>query len=106
MTNFTWKITDITTDDELIIHAKYHVIANDEQNSVETEGNWWFSDKILNKPLIEIKEEDIVSWIENETTINGICHITNNLENQLNALQKQNKVQLPWKPLTVNVSDL
>jgi hypothetical protein len=106
MTNYKWKIIEISTDGELITHAKYHITANNEENSVETEGNWWFSDKILNKPLAEVKEDDIASWIEKEATVNGVCHITNNLDNQLNSLKSNKKSQLPWEPLKINVGDL
>jgi hypothetical protein len=106
MINYLWKILEISTDGELITHAKYHIVANDEENSVETEGNWWFSDKILNIPLSDIKEEDIVSWIENETTINGVCHITNNLDNQLTSLKSNKKAQLPWQPLKINIGEI
>ena len=90
MANYNWKVTEISTDGELITHAKYYVIADNELNSVETEGNWWFSDKTLNIPLADVKENDIVSWIEKEATVNGICHITDNLENQFNNLKNNN----------------
>jgi hypothetical protein len=103
---FNWKILEISVKDEIITHAKYYVIADNELNSVETEGNWWFSDKTLNIPLADVKENDIVSWIENEATVNGICHITDNLENQLNNLKNNNTTQLPWQPMKINMSDL
>jgi len=107
MANYIWKITEISTEEnELIIHAKYHIVASDEESFVETEGNWWFSDKILNIPLSDVKEEDIVSWIEKEATINDVCHITNNLENQLTSLKNKKLTQLPWQPLKINVGDL
>jgi len=106
MANYNWKITEISTDGELITHAKYYVIADNELNSVETEGNWWFSDKILNIPLSDVKEEDIASWIEKEATVNGVCHITDNLKNQFNNLKNNNTTQLPWQPMKINVSDL
>ena len=106
MSNYNWKVTEISTDGELITHAKYYVIADNELNSVEAEGNWWFSDKTLNIPLSDVKEQDIVLWIEKEATVNGVCHITNNLENQLNNLKNNKKSQLPWQPMKINVSDL
>ena len=106
MNNYEWKITEISTDNEIITHAKYHVIAKDEQNSVETEGNWWFSDKTLNIPLENVKEEDIVEWIEKEATVNGECHILANLDKQLTALANNKKQQLPWQPLKINIGDL
>jgi len=103
---FNWKILEISVKDEIITHAKYYVIADNELNSVETEGNWWFSDKTLNIPLADVKENDIVSWIEKEATVNGVCHITDNLENQLNNLKNNNTTQLPWQPMKINMSDL
>jgi len=103
---FNWKILEISVKDEIITHAKYYVIADNELNSVETEGNWWFSDKTLNIPLADVKENNIVSWIEKEATVNGICHITDNLENQLNNLKNNNTTQLPWQPMKINMSDL
>jgi len=103
---FNWKILEISVKDEIITHAKYYVIADNELNSVETEGNWWFSDKTLNIPLADVKENDIVSWIKKEATVNGICHITDNLENQLNNLKNNNTTQLPWQPMKINMSDL
>jgi len=106
MIDHAWKVTEISTDGELIIHAKYYVIANNELNSVETEGNWWFSDKTFNIPLADVKEKDIISWIEKEATVNGVCHITDNLENQLNNLKNNNTTQLPWQPMKINMSDL
>jgi len=106
MANYIWKVKEISTDGELITHAKYHVIADNEIDSVETEGNWWFSDKTLNIPLADVKEEDIVSWIEKEATVNQVCHITDNLEKQLNNLKINNKAQLPWQPMKINIGDL
>ena len=105
MINYIWKILEITTDGELITHAKYYIVANNEDINVETEGNWWFSDKILNIPLSDVKEEDIVSWIEKEATVNGVCHITNNLENQLNNL-KNNFCSIYGEDDFLNTKDL
>ena len=49
MTTYQWKITDISAEDDVILHAKYHVTATDDDGvtSVETEGHWSFSDKIV-----------------------------------------------------------
>lgn len=94
---FKWKILDISADGELITHAKYYVSATDEENTVETEGNWWFSDKILKKPFKDVTEQDIVSWIEQETTQNDVNIIKSRLEEQLNSLNTK-KAILPWMP--------
>lgn len=95
---YKWTIEEVTKEDELITHAKYRVVATDEVNSVETEGNWYFSDKTVKKPYNEVKEEDIASWIEQEATINGECHIKSNLDKQLLLLKNNKKAVLPWLP--------
>jgi hypothetical protein len=106
MIDHAWKITEIATDGELITQAKYHITSTDEQNSIETEGNWWFSDKTLNIPLADVKEEDVIAWIKKEAVDNGVCHITDNLENQLNNLKNYKKAQLPWQPAKITIGDL
>jgi len=99
MTTFVWKILEVSAADDIITHAKYHVTAEaDTGEKVETEGNWWFSDKILKKPFSEVTESDVASWIENETTQNGINLIKSRLEEQLASLQGNGVVVAPWLP--------
>lgn len=96
--SFTWKILEISAADELITHAKYHVTAQQGEFLVETEGNWWFSDKILKKPFVEVTQEDVISWIEKETTQAEVNIIKSRLVEQLATLQGQKKVVAPWLP--------
>jgi hypothetical protein len=99
MTTFNWKILEISADGELITHAKYYVVAEaDTGEKVETEGNWWFSNKILNKPFNEVTEADVAAWIENETTQNGVNLIKSRLEEQLAVLKDNRVVVAPWLP--------
>jgi hypothetical protein len=99
MTTFDWKILEISVDGDLITHAKYYVTAEaDTGEKVETEGNWWFSDKILKKPFSEVTEADVASWVEKETTQNGINLIKSRLEEQLASLQGNGVVVAPWLP--------
>jgi hypothetical protein len=99
MTTFAWKILEISAEDDLITHAKYHVLAEaDTGEKVETEGNCWFSDKILKKPFGEVTEADVASWIENETTQNGVNLIKSRLEEQLAVLKDNRVVVAPWLP--------
>ena len=99
MTTFLWKILEISADGELITHAKYHVTAEaDTGEKVESEGNWWFSEKILKKPFAEITEADVALWIENETTQNGVNPIKSRLEEQLASIKGNRVVVAPWLP--------
>lgn len=95
---FTWKILEISAEDDVITHAKYHATAQDGEFVVETEGNWWFSDKIAKKPFAEVTEEDVISWIEQETTQSGTSLIKSRLVEQLATLQNQKKIVAPWLP--------
>ena len=96
MNNYKWTILEVSAEEGLITHAKYHVIASDETNSVETEGNWYFSDKIIKIPYEDVTEQDIIEWVEKETTQDGNNLIKSNLDKQLEALKSQTVTQLPW----------
>ena len=48
---FTWSILDISAIDGLITHAKYKVELSDQDQIVETEGNWWFANPTLKVPF-------------------------------------------------------
>jgi hypothetical protein len=99
MTTFNWKILEISADGDVITHAKYHVTAmDDSDNKVETEGNWWFSDKIVKKPFNEVTESDVAEWIEKETTQDGVNLIKSRLEEQLASLKGNGVVVAPWLP--------
>ena len=103
---FDWKILELESQDGTILKAKYLLSATDGKNTVTTEGFWTFSDKIVKKPFSEVTEQDVASWIELETTTNGVCHIKSNLEKQLEYLAQESNKQLPWKPFTINIKDL
>jgi len=98
MTTHTWKILEISAEEGVITHAKYHVTAEDEGLIVETEGNWWFSDKIMKTPFSEVTEADVASWVEKETTQDGVNSIKSRLEEQLATLKGNRVVVAPWLP--------
>jgi hypothetical protein len=106
MTTYQWKITDISAEDELITHAKYHVTAtsDDQANIIESEGNWWFSDKIVKKSFNQITELDVAQWIEKESIIDGKSSILSALDKQIDSLQNSKKANMPWKPAVFKVN--
>ena len=98
---FTWKLLELVAADNLLASVRYLLIANDGQNTVESEGNHVFSNGIVNKPLDQIIESDVVQWLEKDTTINDVNPIKSNLEDQLMNLKlkdtlKVSKVDFPW----------
>jgi hypothetical protein len=96
--NFTWKILELSADNELITHAKYSVTAQDGDDSVETEGNWWFVNPVIKIPFAEVTEEIVAFWIEQETMKDGTNLIKSRLEEQLNAIKNSKTVVAPWLP--------
>ena len=100
MINYTWKIEDITAKDDVILHAKYHVIAFNELGdaSVETEGNWYLNG-IINKPYLEITEQDVIDLIKKEAIKDGLNIIESRLDEQLSYLANNvADIPAPWLP--------
>ena len=102
--NFVWTITETQVKDGLILCAKYHVLAKEDDLSVETEGYWTFGDPKLSIPFDQVTEEMIVAWIEKETMRDGVCVIKSRLLEQLESVKKQQEIALPWKPPTFKLS--
>jgi len=95
---YTWSILDISAKNGLITHSKYKVSLFDQDQTVETEGNWWFNGTEAKVPFDQVTEEMVASWIEQETMKDGINLIKSRLEEQLNELNKQETVIAPWLP--------
>lgn len=102
MINYQWTILE-TFGNENITKVRYLMKAQDEQNTVETEGNHEFSEGLVCKPLSEIKESDLIGWIESDTTKDGVNAIKLNLENQLETLKTSNKMAFPWEAETFTI---
>jgi len=88
-----WKITGIETDGDLITQAHYYVSLSDDKNTVDHQGTHSFYNPQLKTPLSEVKEKNVIDWIIQETSQDGINLIQSNLEKQL--VQKE-KTDLPW----------
>ena len=100
---FNWKIIEIYAKNEVIHSIKYFVSATDEINTVETEGNHAFESQKIDKPFAELKEQDLINWLQQETTKNEINIIKLNLQEQLDRLKNSQKVQFPWETDTFTV---
>ena len=106
MNNYVWKIEEVTTDNEVITSAKYHVTISDElgNNSVETEGNWYFNGK-FNKNYADITEQDVIDLIKKEAIKDGLNIIESRLDEQLEYLVDNiAKTPAPWLPQTFTPS--
>lgn len=110
-----WKILDIEAEGDLITKAKYLVTAKNDVAEVSTEGWWHFKDPVLVIPFSDVKEADVIAWIDAQasepttylnpdgTSRTDTTHkITGRLDEQLQALTERatKKVVMPWLPQT------
>ena len=90
---FTWKILSIS---EGCKSVQYLLIATDGTNTVESKGNHVFSDGVVNMPFEQIKDYNILEWLEKDTTQDDVNAIKLNLEKQLKELENDKTVEFPW----------
>jgi len=96
MINFTWKFLELYANEGELTSVRYLLTGTDGTSIVESEGKHFFKNKTVNKSLDQIIESDIVQWIEKDTTVDNVNAIKLAIENQLNNLNIQNKVDFPW----------
>jgi len=96
MNQYKWTLKEVTSENDLITHAYYHVSATDGENTVETEGNYYFTGKEIIVPYAEVREKTILDWINDETTTNEVSSIKSRLDEQLLELKKEKTVGFPW----------
>jgi len=102
MINYQWSILEVFGN-QTIAKVRYLLKAKDETNIVETEGHHEFSEGLVCKPLSEIKEADLIGWLESDTIKDGVNAIKLNLENQLKALKTSKKMAFPWEAETFTI---
>lgn len=100
---FTWKILEVFSDGEKAIKVRYLLKADDETNIVETEGEHSFESQKIEKPFAELNEQDLITWVNQETTKNEVNPIKLNLQDQLDRLKNSQKVQFPWEVGTFTI---
>ena len=83
---FTWKILELFAEAKSV---NYLASATDGKNTVEQMGNYIYPEGFVNLPIDQIKEFHLIDWIDKK-------EIELNLENQLNSLNLNNKIELPW----------
>ena len=102
MIDYKWAIMEVFGN-ETIDKVRYLLKAQDEQNIVETEGYHQFSEGVVYKPFAEIKEEDLIRWLDQDTTKDEVNIIKLNLEKQLESLKSSEKADFPWLANTFTI---
>jgi hypothetical protein len=97
--NFKWKILEIQAKEDTIKAAKYFCEIEKDGLLVQTEGYWKFRDPEGDfTPYLEVTEQMVIDWINQEAIRDGKNLITSRLEEQLAALQDQTPMVAPWLP--------
>lgn len=86
MINYSWEILELFADCKGV---KYFASITDGKNVAETEGNYWFPEGKVNLPFDQIKEQNLIDWIDKEA-------VESNLLAQLQAMDSDKKVEFPW----------
>jgi hypothetical protein len=103
MISYQWTIMEIFGD-QTITKVRFLLKAQNETNSVETEGYHEFSEGAVCKPFDEIKEEDLIRWLDQDTTKDEINIINLNLLKQLESLKStRDRANLPWNANPVRI---
>jgi hypothetical protein len=103
MINYEWLVLEIYSNNDNIHQVRFMLKAKDEKNTVETEGYHLFSEGVVYKPFAEIKEEDLIRWLEQDTTKDEVNIIKLNLEKQLKSLKSSEKADFPWLANTFTI---
>ena len=94
-----YKIISIEQENGLITHAEFYATLTNGTNTVSQQGTHVFRGKELKTPFSELKEQNIIDWIVEENSENGINLIQSNLEKQL---EQKEQTDLPWVFKTFN----
>jgi hypothetical protein len=102
MATFDWKILETVIDDGALKAVKYRCTASDDQNSVQTEGNW----KMRQTYLItaETSEHQVAHWVDLDAIQDGKHLIKYRLQEQLDALRSPVSTKPPWAVDTFKVT--
>lgn len=102
MTNYQTKILETVIVDGFLKSVKYWCKATDDQNTVETEGNW----KMVTPHPIDNNtgEHQVLHWLDLDATQDGKHLIKYRLQEQLDAQSSAATTKPPWAVDTFKVT--
>jgi len=101
--SYNWKILEVHAENDLIVSARYFCSANENDNTIETEGWWYFNEPSVKTPFNQVTEAMVIEWVKAETMKDGFNMIEARLSEQLQATEKEKKVTAPWLPQVFTV---
>ena len=99
---YTWKILETVIDDGALKAVKYRCKASDDENTVETEGNWKM--RTAHTVEAETSEHQVAHWVDLDATQDGKHLIKYRLQEQLDALRSAKSTKPPWAVDTFKVT--
>jgi hypothetical protein len=102
MTKFEWKILETFIEGNVLIKVKYRCKAVDDQNTVETEGNWTFRAKFAVDE--NTSESQVAHWLDLDAIQDDKHLIKYRLQEQLDALKSAPTTKPPWAVDTFKVT--
>lgn len=96
MINFQWNFLELYANGDLLEKVRYLLTANDGKNTIQSEGLHVFKEGTVTKNLADIVESDLMQWLEQDTTENGVNLIKLALEDQFKNFESSQKVDFPW----------
>lgn len=102
MTTFKLAILETVINENTLLAVKYRCKASDDQNTVETEGNW----KMRTAHLVdtETSEHQVIHWLDLDAIQDGKHLIKYRLQEQLDALKSAPSTKPPWAVDTFKVT--
>jgi len=92
-----WRIDEIEAQDGVITAVKYHISHVENDQLIESEGNWTFRKLHTDVSFDQVTEELVIEWIQEDEIIDGNPVISGRILEQHKELAKE-KVIAPWKP--------
>ena len=86
MIDYKWSVLELFAECKGI---KYFVTATDGKNKVDSQGTYYYPERVINLPFEEIKESNLIDWLDKDA-------IKSNLEAQLKTLDSDKKIEFPW----------
>lgn len=103
MIDYKWSILEVFGSAQSVEKVRFLLTANDDENTVETEGEHTFLEGSIAVPFEEIKEQNLISGLIKDTTKDEVNLIKLNLEKQLEALKNSKKIAFPWEADTFTI---
>lgn len=94
--NYTWSITGLFAYENKVTRALFSVTGTDGIHSATYSDEFTFKEGTVNKILPDTTEDDVVAWIKQDATNNGIDWITSLVDIKVQDSIIYAPVPLPW----------